>query len=65
MRLHTRVCASGRICMDPNLSHVYIYLYSYLTKEEIYYKELVHVIIEAEKSPNLQSAQSVPGELVV
>lgn len=51
--------------MDPNLSHVYIYLYSYLTKEEIYYKELVHVIIEAEKSPNLQSAQSVPGELVV
>lgn len=33
--------------------------------EDIYYKELVPVIMEAEKSPNLQSAQSVPGELVV
>lgn len=38
--------------------------YAY-TEKEIYYQELAHVIIEADKSQDLQSASWRPGKLRV
>ena len=45
--------------MSPH-SDIFIYIY-----KKIYFRELAHAIIEAEKSQELQSATGTPGEPMV